>query len=406
MNDKPTKGKAESAEPAKTRGEGFKGLLGGTVLVAFLLALSWATWNALPDITEMSATRDTQRSFLERIELPDGYKINLYASGLGRARGMTVAPNGDILVVSPGRKLFRVKADSDGDGHSDGVETLRDDLKSPHGVLLDGDRLYVAETDGVVRFPYNPNEGQITGEREVVASGFPTGSGYWTRTIKKGPNGWFYVTIGASCNSCIEDHPWRAAMIRFQPNQQPEVYATGLRNSVGFDWQPGTGALYGIDVGTNWLGDDFPPDEVNLIEKDGFYGWPYFNGDNVANPDFADQAKGLAEKATKPVHAIEPHSSPLSILFLRHAKTPDLANAALAVRHGSWNRRTRVGFDIISLHWDDDGVISTRPFLTGFDTEGEVSGRPVGIIETDDGTLFLSDDFSGVIWRISYQASS
>jgi len=406
MNDKPTKGEAESAKPAKTRGEGLKGLLGGTVLVAFLLTLSWATWNALPDITEMSATRDTQRSFLERIELPDGFKISLYASGLGRARSMTLSPNGDILIASPGRKLFRVKADGDGDGHSDGVETLRDDMKSPHGVLLDGNWLYVAETDGVVRFPYDSNEGQITGEREVVASGFPTGSGYWTRTIKKGRDGWFYVTIGASCNSCIEDHPWRATMIRFQPGQQPEVYATGLRNTVGFNWQPGTGALYGVDVGTNWLGDDFPPDEINLIEQGGFYGWPYFNGDNVANPDFADQAKALAEKPIKPAHSIEPHSSPLSILFLRHAKTQDLANAALAVRHGSWNRRTRVGFDIISLHWGDDGAITARPFLTGFDRQGEVSGRPVDIIEADDGTLYLSDDFSGVIWRISHQASS
>jgi len=405
MSDNRAKGKTKSAAAAKDRGEGLKGVLGGTVLVLFLLGLSWATWNALPDVTEMSATRDTQRSFLERIELPDGFKINLYASGLGRARGMTLAPNGDIFIVSPGRKLFRVKSDRDGDGHSDGVETLRDDLKSPHGVLLDEGWLYIAETDGIVRFPYDAEAGQISGEREVVASGFPTGSGYWTRTIKKGPDSWFYVTIGASCNSCIEDHPWRATMIRFRPGGTPEVYATGLRNTVGFDWRPGTGTLYGVDVGTNWLGEDFPPDEVNLIEKGGFYGWPYVNGDNVPNPEFSGQAANAAN-AIKPVHMIDAHSSPLSIHFLRHPKTPGLANAALAVRHGSWNRRTRVGFDIVSLHWGEDGAIATRPFLTGFDSEGEVSGRPVDIIEAEDGTLYLSDDFSGVIWRVSYQASS
>ena len=406
MNDGQAKGGPKPAPEKKGGREGLKGLIGGTVFVLFILGLSLATWNALPDMTEMSATSDTKQSFLDRLNLPPGFKIDLHASGLGRARGLALAPNGDLLVASPGQKLFRVKADSDGDGQSDGVETLLDDLKSPHGILLDEGWIYLAETDGVIRIPYDEAEGRITGEREVVLSGLPAGSGYWTRTIKKGPDGWFYVTIGASCNSCIQEHPWRAAMIRFQPGGEPEVFATGIRNTVGFDWRPGTDELYGVDNGTNGMGAEFPPEEVNLIVKDGFYGWPFFNGRNVANPEFADEAETNKLRPIEPVHLVEAHSSLLSIRFLRHARDKGLVNSALVARHGSWDRRKRVGFDIVSLHWGEDGAITTKPFLTGFELEGNVSGRPVDIVEAEDGTLYLSDDYSGVIWRISYGATS
>jgi glucose/arabinose dehydrogenase len=179
---------------------------------------------------------------------------------------------------------------------------------------------------------------------------------------------------------------------------EPEIFATGLRNTVGFDWQPATGALHGVDNGRDWLGDEFPPDELNLIERGGFYGWPWFHGDNVPDPDLAPPAGIPAPVA--PVHAFGAHVAPLSIRFLRHQAGPAMDGAALVAQHGSWNRSEKTGYSIVSLHWGDDGAISRRDFVTGFETDGGVVGRPVDVVEADDGTIFVSDDFAGAIYRL------
>ena len=383
-----------------------KGFAAIALAVGFMFALSRMFLAMLPDVTEMSATFTTQSAFLKRLHLPPGFKVNLYAAELGRARGMALTPTGDIIVASPGTELKLVRSDANGDGRTDGIETLMDRMRSPHGVLLDGDWLYIAETSRVIRVRYDAAKGAVTGEREVMVDGLPSGEGYWSRTIKKGPDGWFYVSIGSSCDACVEEHPWRAAMIRFQPGGKPQIYATGLRNTVGYDWHPKTGALYGLDMGRNRLGDDIPPDEVNVIVEGGFYGWPYFYGDNVPDPDLGALGKARAAKALKPAFELGAHVSPLAIAFLRHSKAPGYGNAALVSQHGSWNRRERVGFGIVSLHWNGDGSISQKTFLTGFDDLKEVSGRPLDIVEAGDGTLYVSDDFSGVIWRIAYETPS
>jgi len=383
-----------------------KGLAAIALVVGFMIALSRMFLAALPDVTEMSATFSTQAAFLKRISLPPGFQINLYAADLGRARGMVLTPKGDIIVASPGTELKLVKADSSGRGRTDGVETLMDRMRSPHGLLLDGDWLYIAETGRVIRIRYDAEKGQVVGEREVMVDGIPTGDGYWSRSINKGPDGWFYVSIGASCDACVEDHPWRASMIRFLPGEKPEIYATGLRNTIGFDWHPQTGALYGVDMGRNRLGNDIPPDEVNVIVKDGFYGWPYIHGDDIPDPDLGARGAERASEARKPVFNLGAHVSPMAIRFLCHSKAPGYGSAALVTQHGSWNRRERVGFNVVSLHWNDDGSITQKIFLTGFDALNEVSGRPLDIVEAGDGTLYIGDDFSGVIWRVAYQSPS
>jgi len=383
-----------------------KGFAAIALAVVFMIAISRLFLAMLPDVTEMSVSFSTQRAFLERMRLPPGFKINLYAAGLGRVRVMALTPIGDILVASPGVEVKLVKADSDGDGRTDGIVTIMNRMRSPHGLVIDGKWLYVAETGRVIRARFDPAKGRIEGEQEVVVDGIPTGRGYWSRTIGMGPDGWFYVTIGSSCNACAEDHPWRAAMIRFRPGGEPEVFATGLRNTVGFDWHPQTSALYGADNGTNYLGDDLPPDEVNLIVAGGFYGWPYFYGDNVPDPNMEPAGADRAAKALKPVHKLGAHVAPLALRFLRHSKAPGYRDAALVTQHGSWNRRQRAGFDIVSLHWGADGRIIQKPFLKGFDSGVEVSGRPLDLIEAGDGTIYVSDDFSGAIWRITYQAPS
>lgn len=388
----------------KSSAMGLKAFAVLLLMVLSIVGITGLFFNMLPDVTQMSATQETQAAFVKRIKLPAGFKINLYAAGLGRARAMALTPDGDIIVASPGVEMRLVRADRNGDGKADGVETLMDRMRSPHGVVVDGEWLYIAETSRVIRIRYDSAAGKTIGEREVMIDGIPTGDGYWSRTIVKGADGWFYVSIGASCDACLEEHPWRASVIRFRPGEKPEIFATGLRNTIGLDWHPRTDKLYGVEMGRNRLGNDIPPDEVNEITKGGFYGWPYIHGDAIRDPELGGKDEARAAKALKPIYKLAAHTSPMAIRFLRHAKAPGYSGAALISQHGSWNRRERVGFGIISLHWGSDGKISEKIFLTGFDAEGEVSGRPLDLVEAEDGTLYLGDDFSGAIWRISYQA--
>ncbi len=177
---------------------------------------------------------------------------------------MQMTENGD-LIVSGYRdgNILLVKADRDGDGRSDGQQDLLEGLNQPHGLLLEGRTLYVAEEQRVVSYDF---DGAKLENERVILEGIPGGDGHSSRTLKRGPDGFLFLSIGSSCNACIEEHPWRAAILRFKEGAAPEIFASGLRNTVGFDWQPGIGALFGVDNGRDNLGDDIPDDEVNRIE--------------------------------------------------------------------------------------------------------------------------------------------
>jgi glucose/arabinose dehydrogenase len=180
-----------------------------------------------------------------------------------------------------------------------------------------------------------------------------------------------------------------------------EIYATGLRNSVGFDWAPWDGALYATDNGRDLLGDDFPPDELNRIEQGRFYGWPYVNGFGVADPDVGGEYAG-DPVPTHPVHGFRPHNAPLGIHFVRAAKLPaGYERTALVALHGSWNRRAPDGYKVVALRWRDDGTIEESDFLTGFLNGDGIIGRPAFVTEGPDGAIYVSDDYAGVVYRVS-----
>jgi glucose/arabinose dehydrogenase len=333
-----------------------------------------------------------------RLSLAEGYKLNVFASGLEGPRLMQITPAGDIVVSeSDSGKILLLKRDSDGDGRSDGAETLKDGLDEPHGLWLEEGKLYVAEQSRVTRFDFDG--GNLSNAKPVLKA-IPTGGSHSTRTIKRGPDSYFYVTVGSSCNVCIEEHPWRATMLRLDKDGKPDVFASGLRNTVGFDWQPSTGVLYGVDNGRDRLGDDSPPEELNVIQQGAFYGWPYRHGLDITDPDYGkDMPKDLSP--TPPVHTFTAHSAPLSIKFLTRQKNSSMNGTALVAFHGSWNRSKKSGYEIVKLSWKDDGTISQEPFMTGCEKNEEVACRPVDIAESPDGTLFVSDDYAGAIYRIT-----
>lgn len=346
---------------------------------------------------------DDEPKLLRRVILPPGFKLNIYATGLGKARLMALTPKGDILLSTPpAGEIKLIARDGNQDGRADGVSTLLSGLNRPHGLLLHDGFLYVAEENAVKRYPIDLSQPKITGKAQTIVENIPADGGHWTRTLGRGPDGWLYLTIGSSCNVCEEENSWRSAMLRFHPDGRDiTLFATGLRNTVGFDWQPGTEALYGVDNSRDWLGDDFPPDELNKIEKGGFYGWPYRNGDNVPDPDFGDKKTDKTLMPRPPAFAFPAHVAPLSIRFLRHAARPVFDKAALVAFHGSWNRSKKIGYEVVSLHWDDHGAVTSEKFLSGFEKNGDVIGRPVDIVEAPDGTIYVTDDLAGAIYRIT-----
>ena len=340
----------------------------------------------------------------ERLRVPEGFSIGQFATGLPNARFLRPTAAGDLLVSMPRTgSVHLLERDANGDGRADGDRTLLDGLASPHGLDLHQGWLYLAEANAIGRIRFDPGTRETLGEYERIVAGLPEKGNHWTRSVRVGPDGWLYLSIGSSCNVCEEKDPRRAAMLRMRlDGSGQEIHATGLRNSVGFDWRPATGELFATDNGRDLLGDDFPPCELNRIKPGGFYGWPYANGDNVPDPDFGSGQEARIASALPPVHGFRAHNAPLGIVFLRNQPAGDAyRDVALVALHGSWNRTRKDGYKVVSLHWNEDGKIEERDFVVGFERDGEVIGRPVDVAEGPDGAIYVSDDYAGVIYRVT-----
>ena len=338
-----------------------------------------------------------------RLHTPPGFGLSRWAEGLPNVRLLRPLASGALLASLPREgRVVLVEADADADGRSDGTRTLLEGLNRPHGLDLHDGYLYVAEGDGVGRVRFDPTAGALEGRYQRVVDGLPAGGNHWTRTVRFGPDGMMYVSVGSSCNACVEKDPRRAAVLRFRADGSgAEVFATGLRNSVGLDFHPLTGELYATDNGRDLLGDDFPPCELNRVVQGGFYGWPFANGDRVVDPDHGDAARAAA--SIPPLHGFRAHNAPLGITFVRGDSVPDdYRGAALVALHGSWNRSRKDGYKVVSLHWDAQGRIAERDFLWGFLEDEDVIGRPVDVAEGGDGAFYVSDDYSGSIYRVAY----
>jgi len=349
-----------------------------------------------------------QDMFGARIRVPAGFAIGVFATEVPGVRFLRPLPGGGLLATTPrAGKVWLLAPDRDGDGRSDSARVLLEGLERPHGLDLYESWLYVAEGSGVGRVRIDPGSGELAGRYERVVNGLPEGGNHWSRTVRFGPDGWMYVSVGSSCNACLENDERRAAMLRFQPDgSEGEIFATGLRNSAGFDWRPGTDALYATDNGRDLLGDDFPPCELNLVRRGGFYGWPFANGDRVADPDWGSRSERV-RNSIPPAHLFGAHVAPLGIVFLRNPALPaEWRGTALVALHGSWNRTSKSGYKVVSLHWADDGKIAERDFLVGFEENENVIGRPVDVAEASDGTIYVSDDYASSIYWVKFGAAA
>jgi glucose/arabinose dehydrogenase len=362
------------------------------VMLDFLLGRGIAP----PDETRVAA----------QLRAPPGLRVQVYSDEVPLARVMVFTESGDLLVSRTRAGVLSILArDADGDGASDGHRVLLEGLDGPHGLALHDGWLYVAERTQVRRARFDATRGALAGALEPVLTGLTTDGFHKTKTLGFGPDGWLYLSQGSTCNVCVEQDPRRATIMRMRPDgSEAAVHATGLRNSVGFDWAPWDGALYATDNGRDLLGDDLPPDELNRIEAGRFYGWPYVHGADLADPEYGGRYRGEAPP-TPPVHDFRAHNAPLGIHFLRAARLPGYERAALVALHGSWNRREPDGYKVVALHWGEDGAIRESDFLTGFLGEDGIIGRPAFVTEGPDGAIYVSDDYAGVVYRVNADRS-
>lgn len=341
---------------------------------------------------------------MAQLRVPEGFSVGSFASGIPNARMLRFTAAGDLLVSSPreGRVLL-LERDADGDGRADGTRVLLEELDLPHGLAVHDGWLYVAETGAVRRVRFDADARTVTGPVESVVEGLPPGGRHWTRTIAIGPDERLYVSVGSSCNVCIEDDPRRAAITRYDlDGSNEQVYATGLRNSVGFAWRTGDG-LWATDNNRDLLGDDFPPGELNEIAEGRFYGWPFANGDRVPDPDFLEGYDAQIAASIPPAHDFAAHTAPLGITFYDEDAFPErYRGAAFVALHGSWNRSRKIGYEVVAVLFGEDATLREESFLAGFLHDDEVIGRPVDVAAGPDGALYVSDDYTGQIYRVAY----
>tara|TARA_B100000767_G_scaffold250792_1_gene253314 strand:- start:1176 stop:2357 length:1182 start_codon:yes stop_codon:yes gene_type:complete len=340
---------------------------------------------------------------LGQLKTARGFVVNVYAEGLDRPRMMHITEAGDVIVSDIGSDSIVLLSDMDNDGQADSRTTLLDERNNPHGVVLHDGWLYFAEPDRISRVRFDSDSRQLIGDVETLIDELPFEGFHPLKTLAISAAEQLYFNVGSPCNNCLPDDERYSTLMRIElDGSGPTIVASGLRNSVGFDWTPWSKELFATENSRDMLGDNFPPDELNHIVDGGFYGWPYYHGDNQPDPAMGQDRVDLLAVTRPPSFQFRPHNAPLGIHFLRKIKSlPSIyQRSAVVALHGSWNRSDLDGYKVISLHWDDDGSIQSRDFLSGFLLDQKVLGRPAGVIQDAQGSVYISDDLAGRIYRV------
>ncbi len=333
------------------------------------------------------------------LALPPSFKISLFAKGVGNARVLKFDPTGNLVVSQPNSGKVVALVDKNKDGKSDETKVIVEQLNRPHGLAFNDGYLLVAETDKVSRFHYS----NLTATGKEVLFNLPGGGGHSSRTIEFGKDNKLYTTIGSSCNACVEKDNFRAKMLVSEADGKDlKVFAQGLRNTVFFEPHPQTGELWGTDMGRDLLGDNTPPDDLNIIKEGHDYGWPYCYGQKIHDSDFDPKKEHSCKDTTPPVFEFPAHSAPLGLAFINSKNfNPDWEGDLLVSFHGSWNRSVPTGYKIVHLKVENNTITQSQDFISGW-LEGDSSlGRPVDLVFDSEGRLFISDDKAGVVYLVT-----
>ena len=358
---------------------------------ALLLGISSSAQAALP---------------LDQIKLPPGFSIGVYADNVPNARSLALGKNATVFVGSRDGSEVYALVDKNADQIADEVITVASGLNAPNGVAFRDGALYVAEIRRILRYDNIEANLRNPPKPVVFTDKLPREGHHGWKTIAFGPDGWLYVPVGAPCNVCEADPNRYAAIFRIKPDgSQMEVFARGVRNSVGFDWHPQTKELWFSDNGRDMLGDDIPSCELNRAPKAGLhFGFPYCHQGDLADPEFG--SKRSCSEFIAPEVNLGGHVAPLGVRFYNGNMFPaEYRNSVFVAEHGSWNRSKKSGYKVVRVSVNEKGEKSLETFAEGWLNGQRSWGRPVDFLVMPDGAMLLSDDQNSVVYRISYDGS-
>lgn len=348
--------------------------------------------------THFPQHEDFSESMLTRLSTAPGFTVSIAATGLGKPRMLQLTNNGSLYVTRRDQGDVLLLTDTDNDGKFDELKPVVVQFKGVHGIAVKDNQLYLCSNRELKR--YTINSDNSLQDTVTIFTDLPDGGQHGNRTMAFGPDGKLYLSVGSDCNDCNESNPEHATMLVINTDSSTrKIYARGLRNTIGFDWHPQTKELWGLDNGTDWRGNDTPPEELNKIIKDGNYGWPFVFGKQQVDPTREEPTGTTKQAYAKTTQAsvmnFPAHSAPINLKFL--------GDDALITWHGSWNKLKPDGFKVQRIRFVNGQPSKAEDFLTGFLKPDGSSrfGRPAGIAISAGGVIYVSDDANGVIYRIS-----
>ena len=350
---------------------------------------------------------NSHQIILKQLHAPQGFTLSIFADNLPNARSLALGDNGVVFVGTGADGAVYAVQDSNSDGVADKRYVIANDLYMPNGVAYQNGSLFVAEINRIIRFDHITQQLTNPPKPVVVYDQFPADQHHGWKYLRVGPDNKLYTTVGAPCNICEPEKPIYSSLVRLNADGSGfEILARGIRSSVGLDWQPETDTLFFTENGRDYLGDDQPPDELNRWTTTGeHFGFPYCHGGDIPDPEFAAGKK--CSQFTAPAWKFKAHMAPLGLRFYRGKQFPvEYQSQLFVAEHGSWNRSEPHGYRVAMVKFNQGKPVAEQVFIDGWLSKDDgVIGRPVDILEMPDGSLLISDDKLGVVYKVEYSGN-